>query len=57
MTHCEHYIESKLLILQHLWVHGDFYRLQRGRYVAFCGTCCNQNNYETIQALPMFIVI
>ncbi len=57
MTHCEHYIESKLLILQHLWVHGDFYRLQRGRYVAFCGAYCSQNNYETIQTLPMFIVI
>lgn len=35
MTLYEHSMESYLLILQYLWVHGGFYRLQRGRHVAF----------------------
>ncbi len=35
MTHCEHFMESLLLVSQYLCVHRDFYRLQRGRHVAF----------------------
>lgn len=35
MTLYEHSMESQILILQYLCVHGGFYRLQRGRHVAF----------------------